>query len=91
MSDLLPIFDSLIKLGLVVWAMEWIATAPAWATTTAAQAVAGSSDEATWWSPAIGDDDSSDHDFEHTVNIDGTPMCGDIDIHGNAFGVTDDW
>ena len=27
--------------------------------------------------------------FEHTVNIDGTPMCGDTDIHGNPYGVTD--
>lgn len=22
------------------------------------------------------------------VNIDGAPMCGDVDIHGNPFGVT---
>jgi len=27
--------------------------------------------------------------FDHITNIDGTPMCGDIDIHGNAYGVTD--
>lgn len=27
--------------------------------------------------------------FEHLVNIDGTPMCGDTDIHGNPYGVTD--
>ena len=28
--------------------------------------------------------------FEHSFNIDGTPMCGsDFDIHGNAYGVTD--
>jgi len=24
-----------------------------------------------------------------TVNIDGSPMCGSVDIHGNPFGVTD--
>lgn len=31
----------------------------------------------------------TDH-FEHSFNIDGTPMCGsDFDIHGNAYGVTD--
>ena len=31
----------------------------------------------------------SDH-FEHSFNIDGTPMCGgDFDVHGNAYGVTD--
>ncbi len=26
-------------------------------------------------------------DTTPSVNIDGTPMCGDIDIHGNPFGV----
>lgn len=25
------------------------------------------------------------------VNIDGAPMIGDVDIHGNVFGVTDSW
>lgn len=25
------------------------------------------------------------------VNVDGTPMVGDVDIHGNPYGVTDDW
>lgn len=25
------------------------------------------------------------------VNIDGTPMVGDVDTHGNPYGVTDDW
>lgn len=27
-------------------------------------------------------------DTSPAVNIDGTPMCGDMDIHGNPFGVT---
>lgn len=27
--------------------------------------------------------------FDHSFNTDGTPMCGDFDIHGNAYGVTD--
>ena len=27
--------------------------------------------------------------FEHSFNTDGTPMCGDFDIHGNSYGVTD--
>ena len=27
--------------------------------------------------------------FEHSFNTDGTPMCGDFDLHGNAYGVTD--
>ncbi len=25
------------------------------------------------------------------VNIDGSPMCGDLDIHGNPYGVTSDF
>ena len=27
--------------------------------------------------------------FEHSFNTDGTPMCSDFDLHGNAYGVTD--
>ena len=30
----------------------------------------------------------ADH-FEHSTNIDGTPMCGDFDINGNVYGVTE--
>lgn len=91
MVDLLPFIDSLMKLALIVSVMVWIATPPSGTASTADQASAWSGDEIARWSPAFGDDDSSDHDFEHTVNIDGTPMVGDTDIYGNAFGVTDDW
>jgi hypothetical protein len=31
---------------------------------------------------------SSEVDSSPSVNIDGTPMCGDLDAHGNLFGVT---
>ena len=27
--------------------------------------------------------------FEHSFNTDGTQMCGDFDLHGNPYGVTD--
>lgn len=27
--------------------------------------------------------------FEHSTNIDGTPMCGSVDINGNAYGITE--
>ena len=92
MGDLLPLIDSLMKLALVVGVMVWIATAPAGAATAVVNALAGSPQEVNTWSSAFSDDDdSSDHFFEHAVNIDGTPMCGDTDIHGNVFGVTDDW
>lgn len=41
-----------------------------------------------------GDDDfpSMDHDqYKPSVNIDGSPMMGDVDINGNPFGVTNDF
>ena len=56
----------------------------------------------TSWRGGAGDNWSHDSDheshrptlidtdpFEHHFNIDGTSMCGDFDIHGNAYGVTD--
>jgi hypothetical protein len=30
----------------------------------------------------------SDSGFSHSCNINGSPMCGGVDIHGNPFGVT---
>ena len=36
-------------------------------------------------------DSGYDWSDDDGVNIDGTPMMGDVDIHGNPFGVTDDW
>lgn len=36
-------------------------------------------------------DDGDDWSSDDGVNIDGTPMIGDVDIYGNTFGVTDDW
>jgi hypothetical protein len=30
-----------------------------------------------------------ENDFHHCCNIDGSPMCGDTDIHGNPYGVTE--
>lgn len=93
MGDLFSLIDSLLNIALVVGVMLLVATEPAGAVTAVLQALAASSDDVTGWSPAFSNnDDSSDHDFsEHAVNIDGTPMCGDIDIHGNVFGITDDW
>ncbi len=35
-------------------------------------------------------DDTPFFDNEHSVNIDGSPMCGSVDIHGNAYGITSD-
>ena len=90
MSDLFSLINSLLNLALVGGAMWLIATAPAGFAATVFQALAGSADDVTRWSPSFTNDDDSS-DYEHTVNIDGTPMCGDVDINGNVFGVTDDW
>lgn len=32
--------------------------------------------------------DSCTHNSDPFVNVDGTPMMGDVDIHGNPYGVT---
>ena len=32
-------------------------------------------------------DDSWSHDSSPCFNVDGTPMMGDIDLHGNPYGV----
>ena len=49
------------------------------------------SDVDEYWSinhaPIFNSEDDTWSSFD--VNIDGTPMVGDIDIHGNPFGVTD--
>ena len=43
------------------------------------------------WIRRDGHDDDNDM-FESGVNIDGTQMVDDfLDVHGNAFGCTDDW
>jgi hypothetical protein len=35
--------------------------------------------------------DHSSDPMKPIVNIDGTPMFGDMDAHGNPFGVTSSW
>lgn len=32
---------------------------------------------------------SSSIDTTQSTNVDGTPMCGSIDVNGNPYGVTD--
>jgi len=32
---------------------------------------------------------SSEVDSAPSVNVDGTPMCGSIDVHGNPYGITE--
>lgn len=37
----------------------------------------------------FGVDDDAKNSTEPTINIDGSPMCGDVDINGNPYGVTE--
>ena len=34
------------------------------------------------------DDSNSINTTEPSINIDGSPMCGGVDINGNSYGVT---
>lgn len=57
--------------------------------------VGDEADDEAWFCRRDRDNTDDDHWTESSVNIDGTPMLGDTDIHGNPFGVTgsvfDDW
>ena len=90
MDELLLFFDGLMKLALVVAIMVFVATAPSAKPAPFAHRLRSGHDESRRQSF---DDDLdtcwSDGGFEPAVNIDGTPMCGDVDIRGNPFGVTD--
>jgi hypothetical protein len=37
----------------------------------------------------FGNDSNEINTIEPSVNIDGSPMCGSIDINGNPYGVSD--
>ena len=99
MDELLLFFDGLMKLALVAAIMVLVATAPSAKPAPLAQRLRSGHDESRRQSldddfgRRQSDDDLDacwrDSGFEPTVNIDGTPMCGDVDVRGNAFGVTD--
>ena len=57
---------------------------------SAASSTDGNDDD-TFARDRFASNDDDDHSFGD-VNIDGTPMVDDfLDVHGNAFGITDDW
>ena len=37
----------------------------------------------------FGGNNSASKINEPTVNVDGTPMCGSVDVNGNPYGVTE--
>ena len=101
MDDLLLLFHGLMKLALVVGLMVLVATAPSSKPATLARRLSSGhndgrgqrfNDEDDFGRHRSGADletNWAQSDFEPYVNVDGTPMCGDVDINGNAFGVTE--
>jgi hypothetical protein len=95
MTDLLLLIDDLTKFALVVGVMVLVATAPSQASATAhglhtgaAQATMHDEDDEPSWGRRMlhtDDDERWLHSDDH-VNLDGTPMCGDLDLNGNFYG-----
>ncbi|MCO4095350.1 MAG: hypothetical protein HEQ37_19200 [Acidovorax sp.] len=96
MDDALLFIHGLMKLALVIGIMVLVATAPshAYATGHGQQAVAAHAneydqdEEPSWGRRMLHDDDRwlDADDASPCMNIDGTPMAGDLDIHGNFYG-----
>lgn len=89
MGDLLLLLDGLMKVALAVSAMVWVATLPSPATPASQR-----DDDSGPWGTGTGSVTSGSFEeepdqFEYSTNIDGTPMCGDVDTNGNVFGITE--
>lgn len=97
MSDALLFLDGILKLALVVGVMVLVATAPSLShpaghgqQAVAAQATEHDQDDKRSWGHRmlLADDDRwpEPDDTSPSMNLDGTPMCGDIDLDGNFYG-----
>jgi len=97
MDDVLLLLDGLMKIALVASVMILVATAPSRAGAAshgrqadAAPATAPDQDDEPTWSRrmlhAHDDDHWLESDDQPSVNLDGTPMCGDLDLNGNVYG-----
>lgn len=96
MDDALLFIHGLMKLALVIGIMVLVATFPSQANAsghvqqaTAAPVSEHDQDERpSWGRRMLHDDDRwlEDDDASPTMNLDGAPMAGDLDIHGNFFG-----
>ena len=101
MDELLLFLHGLMKLALVVGLMVLVATAPSAKRAPHARRLSPGHNERR--GQRFDDEDDfgrrrssadlesswAQSDFEPYVNVDGTPMCSDVDINGNAFGVTE--
>ena len=97
MEDVLLLLDGLMKIALVASVMIVVATAPSRAGAAshgrqadAAPATTPDQDDEPTWSRrmlhAHDDDHWLESDDQPSVNLDGTPMCGDLDLNGNVYG-----
>lgn len=96
MSDLLLLIHGLMKIALVMGLMVLVATAPspAHATNQGQQTGRplaiehGEDEEPSWGRRVIDNDDRwlEADDRSPCMNLDGTPMAGELDIGGNFFG-----
>ena len=97
MDDVLLLLHGLMKIALVASVMVLVATAPARAGATNHGRQAGATpatepdqdDEPTRSRKMLlahDDDHWLESDDQPSVNLDGTPMCGDVDLHGNVYG-----
>ena len=101
MDELLLFLHGLMKLALVVGLMVLVATAPSASPAPHARRLSSGYNERR--GQRFDDEDDfgrrrssadlasswAQSNFEPYVNVDGTPMCGDVDTNGNAFGVTE--
>jgi hypothetical protein len=97
MDDVLLLLHGLMKLTLVAGVMVLVATAPSLADTPGRALEVGEAqttshhqdDKHSWGHRMLHADDDRWLDFDDTspsMNLDGTPMCGDLDLNGNFYG-----
>lgn len=98
MDDVLLFTHGLMKLALVLSVMVLVATAPSQASTrghalqTSLVLVAAcddDDDDKPSWSRRMRHEDDDrwlDFDDAPSINLDGTPMVGDLDLNGHAYG-----
>lgn len=96
MDDALLFIHWLMKLALVLGVMVLVATAPSQASTRGRglqiglvpAATCGHDDEPSWSRRMLHADDDRWRESDDTpsMNLDGTPMAGDLDLNGNVYG-----
>ena len=97
MNDVLLLLHGLMKLALIDGVVVLVATAPSLADTPGRELDAGLAQTTTHdqdgkpsWGRRmlLADDDRwlESDDNSPSMNLDGTPMCGDLDIDGNCYG-----